>query len=328
MIGDSLLSSIILETINDKLPEARLHFITSIANECTHFFHVPQASKKAFAVNEVLGQIRYIRSLKPDIVIDSTQWARLPAIVTLLSGAPVRIGFDTPGQHKASAYTHAVPHSASRHERDNFLALATPLFPDIRPSGTPTAARRTTCPKAHPLPEPAKTVLLHMFCTGSHARRREWLPESWRDLALGLIDAGHTVCFTGASLEAERIDDFIDTYLPASARTQGQARSLAGLPTLQELASILPDVAAAVSVNTGFMHLAALCGAPTVALNGPTRPERWGAVGPKVVNLRTTDPDGGFLNLGFESTPHPISNMASIKVDDVMNALRTLGVKV
>ena len=77
-----------------------------------------------------------------------------------------------------------------------------------------------------------------------------------------------------------------------------------------------------ISVNTGIMHLGAILGVPTVALNGPNSAHRWGPVGTRVANVRTSDGSGGFLDLGFEFRGRNV--MVNISVEDVMVAVSQL----
>ena len=73
------------------------------------------------------------------------------------------------------------------------------------------------------------------------------------------------------------------------------------------------------------MHLAALAGAPTVGLHGPTNPLRWGPVGRHVRALLPHKGPYAYLNLGFEY-PRPFKPcLDSLPVEDVADALHSLG---
>jgi ADP-heptose:LPS heptosyltransferase len=67
-----------------------------------------------------------------------------------------------------------------------------------------------------------------------------------------------------------------------------QARSL----PLRTLAAVLARASVYLGNDSGVSHLAAAAGAPTVAVFGPTDPDRWSPLGPAV---RTVRSDGGRL---------------------------------
>ena len=78
-----------------------------------------------------------------------------------------------------------------------------------------------------------------------------------------------------------------------SVRQQiGDARtvSLAGVPTLPELAAVLGELDVYVTSDTGPMHLAAAMGTPVVALFGPSDPNRYGPRAPHERILRVDLP--------------------------------------
>ena len=74
------------------------------------------------------------------------------------------------------------------------------------------------------------------------------------------------------------------------------------------------------------MHLAALAGAPTVGLHGPTNPLRWGPWGRKVQSLLPHAGACAYLNLGFEYPEPPVSCLENLPVSDVLAALESMGV--
>jgi len=61
-----------------------------------------------------------------------------------------------------------------------------------------------------------------------------------------------------------------------------RARSL----PLRTLAAVLARASVYLGNDSGVSHLAAAAGAPTVAVFGPTDPDRWSPVGPAVRTVR------------------------------------------
>jgi ADP-heptose:LPS heptosyltransferase len=269
---------------------------------------------------------RHLRALRPDLLIDTTQWARVGALVTLLSGVRQTIGFDTPGQRRGAAYAFPVRHRGDLHEAENFLALARAIDPAV------TASPGLFLPGEPPpgldpgtLPPLDRIVYLHAFASGVAAGLKKWTDDRWRDVALACIAAGYAVCFTGGPADAGEAELFLRRHIPADILRSGAARSLAGAVSLSGLAWLLRRGAGAVSVNTGFVHLAALCGIPVVDLHGPTNPLRWGAVGPKVISLLAPGRDTACLNLGFEIPAGAGPTLHRLGAEDALGALRRLG---
>ncbi|MDR2573321.1 MAG: glycosyltransferase family 9 protein [Desulfovibrio sp.] len=325
-IGDTLLATVLLNALSLHYPEARIHICASAANAGALPLLGPRHASAAFPIGNVAAIIRHLRNLKADILIDTTQWARVGALFSLLSGAKRTIGFDTPGQYRGFAYDHPVPHRNDRHETENFLALARVLAPSS--AAEPSLHVPDTPPRhidLNDFPQLDKIVYLHMFASGVSARLKEWPESHWRDLALACREAGFAVCFTGSPQDGPRVKKFLQEQVPAEFLHNGDVRSLAGLLSLPELAWLLRRGAGAVSVNTGILHLMALCGLPTVDLHGPTNPLRWGGVGPNTVSLLAPGKDTGYLNLGFEIPEDATPSLHRLTVEDVLYALRGLG---
>ena len=117
----------------------------------------------------------------------------------------------------------------------------------------------------------------------------------------------------------ERTEPFVETL-----RSRGlQAEPFAGMDGFKSLARMLQRARAVVSVNTGVMHLAAIVGAPTVSLNGPTNGARWGPVGPRALGVEAPGEGCGYLHLGFDFDGHGTDCMERITVDLVVAAVET-----
>ena len=323
-IGDLLLVTALLSGLRQALPEATIEVITSRANAaCTPLLPEGIASA-SFPVTDILGMLSHIRAARYDICFDAGQWMRLSALVSAFSGAGRVVGFATPGQHRHYGFDHAVPHQNDRHEKDNFLALGRALFPDldgepaIRIPETPSAA----CPV---LPE-SKVVFCHMWPAGLRSYLKEWPAEHWAGLAVSLAEAGYTTAFTGGPSDAPATAAFLERHVPAVYREKGLVHSIAGTMSLPDLAWRLRRAEAVVCVNTGVMHLAAMTGAPTIALNGPTNPQRWGPVGAKTRALLPEKGRSAYLNLGFEYGDTREDVLRHLPVTAVLGALAAFGV--
>lgn len=324
-IGDLLLTSALLDGLRHAMPHARICMVISQGN-APALPLVPHIDASAvFPVGQVHHIVRHVRTLKADLLIDTTQWARLGALVASLSGARCTIGFDTPGQYRAAPYDIRVPHRNDRHEVDNLLALGSVVFPGL--SGVPSVRLPAQFP---PAPCPAPYVILHMWPSGLLAHLKEWPGECWQNLAEYCTRAGFHVLFTGSPADAPRTGELVRTVRAAMSGTPlaDMVHDMSGRICLTDLAPLLAGAAATVSVNTGIMHLAALTGCPTVGLHGPTNPLRWGPLGPRTRAL-LPDPAPGsriaYLNLGFEYPPDADDCLRRLCPDTVVAALRELG---
>lgn len=321
-IGDVLLLSALVTALRERLPDAHFALLTSRANAAAARF-VPGLDESAsFSVREIPAMVAWLRSRRLDVLLDSTQWARLGTLLSNVSGAGVTVGFDTAGQHRACGYTRKVIHRNDRHEVENFLALGRALYPDL--TGAPHLLLPAVSPEELPPElrdaEGERRMYLHMWPAGAHADLKEWPAPYWAALAGELARRGFSVYLTGGPADAARNAAFLRAF------PQCPARSLAGRVSLGGMARLFVSAAGVVSVNTGTMHLAALCGASTVGLHGPTNPLRWGPVGPRVRALLPRRGPCAYLNLGFEY-PRPYACcLDALPVEDVLAALHGLDV--
>ncbi len=320
-IGDLLLLSGLLRGLRHELPRASLELVVSSGNAGAVPLLGEADAVAAFDVRHAAAMVRHVRARRYDLLFDSTQWARLGAIVSSLSGAGLTVGFSTAGQWRSLGYDRVVTHSARQHETENFLALGRALWPGRagapalrRPAGTPPLAAGMADGRRH--------AFLHMWPAGYKSHLKEWPPEYWACLARELAGRGFSVWLTGSGSDAARNAAFVREQLSGAAHIH----SLAGRASLPDLAWLLARADAVISVNTGIMHLAALAGAPTVGLHGATDPRRWGPVGPRCVSLLPRTGQCAYLNLGFEDPSGAEPALAHLPVEDVLAALGGLGV--
>ena len=114
-IGDLLLLSALITALRERLPNVHIALLVSRANAATVSL-IPGIDQCAsFAVTDVSAMVAWLREQRLDVLIDSTQWARLGAILSNLSNARTTVGFDTEGQHRAFGYSFKVPHRNDRH---------------------------------------------------------------------------------------------------------------------------------------------------------------------------------------------------------------------
>ncbi len=311
-IGDTLLLTGPLRDLRDTHPNADIVLITGdhnagagamVAGSLARHLVIPPASPvKATAI---------IRRERLDLLIDTGAWPRLDALVTALSAARFRIGFRTAGQHRHFAYDLAVDHSPQRHEIDNFRALFAAV--GVAARNQPVLSRENLPPVETP---GQPFIVFHPWSSGYRGHIKEWPVERWVHLAQRLGTRVPLVVVTGSSSQENQSRALAE----AISATGVRATVSAGLPFAQ-LASLLCHSVAVVTVNTGVMHLSAQLSVPTISLEGPTPPARWGPVGPRVATVVSSYPGCGYLNLGFEYHGERTDCMEGITVQAVEAAV-------
>jgi heptosyltransferase-3 len=315
-LGDALLFSAVVQDLRRALPEVEIVHLCMKQNLAAAEL-IGGVDRRVFIdLIQVAGSVRKIRDERFDVLLDFTSWQRLTAFYSLMSGAKFTAGFSTKGQHRGRGYDLTVEHRNDRHEVENFLAVLRGV--GIEGNSEP----QLVVPKVaiEPLVGEDDVVVFHPWASGAQSWLREWPEERWIDLARRLAGRDTVFAITGAPSDLERSAPFVRKLEAAGLR----AVAFLGKDGFVSLAHLLQRARVVVSVNTGVMHLAAILGAPTVSLNGPTAMHRWGPRGRCVAGVQPADGSGGYLNLGFEFPKHPQDVMVKIAVEDVVKTVESL----
>ncbi|GAB7140629.1 hypothetical protein RsTz2092_05790 [Deferribacterales bacterium RsTz2092] len=315
-IGDTLLTSALINALKSNNKNFNIDIYNTLANKDAAELLSNVSNRYSYPLAKLPAMVAKLRTERYSIILDTTQWARVGAIITALSNAELTVGFKTAGQYRSLAYDVAVEHSNQKHEYENFLALGKAIFLDLY--GKPVIK----LPDAkQPLALPADLtnpyIICHQYPGGSNQPYKRWRADKWRELITTLTNTGYNIALTGAMTDRAECEEFVRNL------SNNKVFSLAGKLSLRELARLIKDSFAVISVNTGVMHLAALLDVPTVGIHGPTNPRRWGAVGRRTA---TVLPQGAktFLNLGFETLSSDDAFARYVSTQDVLDAFNEL----
>jgi len=333
-IGDALLASALIGDLKKAHPKLKITIFATSANVGVFELIDGWDELILVSITQPLVAIRQVRAHPVDVLLDTSQWPRIGALICALSGAKWTVGFKTKGQYRHYCYDLGVDHSSKTHELENFWALLAPL--GIKSASIPEISRSALV-GINCLNIKQPYLVFHPWASGNHFELREWPLQSWVELASRALKTGYGLVFTGGPADQVRAGHLLTEIAQSQPEplAEGALISLAGTGNLATTAAYLQKSIGIVSVNTGTMHLAALLGLPLVALHGPTNPDRWGPIypgdDPKVVPLvlgPRSNEGGAYLNLGFEYPENPAYLMKQISVQDVIEALRKFSINI
>ena len=242
------------------------------------------------AIVGTLEVIRALRRERYDLILD-LQGNSKSGLFTLLSGAPLRVGFDRYGVREwpnLLASNRRVPLTAADHHvGDRALALAR--------GGLPGGS---AAPLAGPLPVDAQAlakieallteegltgnplVVLHY---GTTWKTKLWPQASWEQLVALLAEKGLRPILTWGNAEEETAARAI------FAASEGRA-VIWPRGSLKELVALLSRVDLVVGADTGPVHIAAAVDTPTVSIYRVTDGKRNGPRGEKHIRLQVDLP--------------------------------------
>jgi heptosyltransferase-3 len=311
-VGDALLTSAAVLDIRKAFPTAHLIYFAAAGARAAAQLIPAIDTIVPIDVTKPLFTVRTMRRCDLDVLIDFTQWQRITALFCGLSGAGYRVGFNSKAQSRHWLYDVTVAHSDKMHEIENFRAL-------VRQLGISNISQPELLVPFGQDPMGVSPVVFHPWASGQRSSLREWDTKNWVELASRLAHGDTSFVVTGTQLELPRSDHLARELQRAGLR----AAPFVGHDGLVGISQLIKACELVVSVNTGIMHLAALLGAPTVALNGPTASHRWGPVGARTYSVEPRG-GGGFLHFGFEFAGHSTDTMDRIHVDDVFAAAQSL----
>ena len=316
-IGDSILSSIIISELRKVKKTSKVVIFASRSNARIYDLFDGLDEIVIVPLTSPLNALKEIRKHEVDVLIDTSQWPRISAILAAFAKTKFTIGFKTGSQFRHYAYDSIVEHCDELHELDNFRKLLSPL--GIESTEYP---RITKDIRASGLPIDDKYIVFHPWASGTNFAMREWPTECWRNLARILIESGYAIVITGGPEDATRAQQLVD--LIGSQKVV----SVAAKVSLTEVVGIVRRAECIVCVNTGIMHLSAMLDTPMISLHGPTNPFRWGPVNKELGVLAVSKRDGGmFLNLGFEyprSAKYVMEKISVASVADILSEVYSI----
>ena len=285
----------VLSAFRNEYPDAEIDFLSLHENKSLlersglvdNVVSVSGATYVRLALDFVLTFFR-LRRRRYDLVLDFEQFIKISTILTFLTGAPHRFGFNTDGQGRGDLYTTRVVYRDGDHMSTVFLRLLRPLGVEmssaplnLRIDDTEIASSERLLAESG-LSGTGPVVAFHVGSGPNFYKLalKRWPPENFGRLADLLIEQhGARVVFTGkGEEEAELVD------IARSKMTHDSINSCDQL-SIGELLGLLKYSDLTVANDTSVMHLSSLVGTPVTALFGATDPMQYGPRNPHDVVL-------------------------------------------
>lgn len=281
-LGDAVMTMPALARLRASFPQAHITLLAPprAAEVFSGFPHVDEIVvylRKEKGKQAFLEAMRALRKERYDVAI-LFQNAFEAALLSILSGIKIRIGYDT--QRRGILLTHKLQHEEAhrnRHQTHDYLDLvaeaervcwgrevapAQPNTPFLLASPAQLQAAEALLQRQE-LPA-GKLIALNVGATNSRAKC--WPTARFAALADRFVtELNAHIVLLGAGSERDNAAKVI-----AQMQQPQAATNLAGETSLAELIGLLTQCALVVTNDTGPAHVAAALNRPTLTIFGPT----------------------------------------------------------
>jgi len=257
---------------------------------------IPTKSPFALAIGALRAVLR-ARKIDIDAVIDMEFLTRFSAMLTFMTGAKSRVGFQTffgDGPYRGDLMTHRLLYNPHIHTSEMFDAMVEALtrdpailpafdftppanqaFAKFRPHAGETAEIDALLQRENPQVGSAPLILLNPNA-GDLLPLRRWPPLRYIELARRLLERYPDlfIGFTGAPAEAAAINQL------ASDVGSSRVIPLAGKTTLRQVLVLYTRSEILVTNDSGPAHFASMTPIQVVTLFGPETPALFAARSP------------------------------------------------
>ncbi len=307
-MGSLVLAHPMFSRLKEKYPGVSLHALLFEKNrECLEVLDVLPPENILTINDKSLGQFAKscllalfgMRKQRFDAVIDCELFARVSSIFSVLSGAPLRVGFHPhtqEGLYRGEFINRPVLYNPYHHISQQFLTLAEAIDSPTEPKAkrrmkaqgdlaVPAISfgqdemERMGRRVAGDFPEiPGKDLVL-IYPSGGILPIRAWPLENYCRLAGDLIAEGYAVGVIGLAEDGPLAARIISCCgEEACIDLTGYTKSIRELMILFHFASLL------ITNDGGPVHFASMTPIPTLALFGPESPALYGSLDPEAIN--------------------------------------------
>lgn len=305
-MGSLVLAQPMFARLKARYPGASLHILLLgknrevvdmlgvIPHENVHA--IDDGSLASFA-RDSLAVLRRLRATGIDVVIDCELFARISAIFSYLSGAPVRVGFHRhtqEGLYRGSLVNRPVMYNPYRHMSRQFLTLANAIESSSSPVGkdeadddamlespmldfTQQELDEVASRLRTDFPAIADKPLALVYAGGGVLPVRAWPLAHFQTLADSLLRDGYAVAAIGLPSDRPEGEAIVaHCASPLCVNLAGWTRSV------RELVALFRHAALLVTNDGGPAQFSPLARIPTVALFGPETPALYAPLGGRV----------------------------------------------
>lgn len=326
-LGDVVLTTSALDLIKKTFPDVKITALVKaivkdavidnpVIDDVIIFDYKPKVS----TFKQTRQMISEIRRRKFDLSISFDRKLR-PALLTFMSGIPVRVGpskvFDDNKSRVTILYTDVVKitHDLNQtHQAETYQEIVRKFF-NIEGHGTPQFPK-TFSPKAKELfayfPREKFKIAL---CVKGTFELKTWAKEYFVETVNALAERYDAEFFiVGAPSDKAYADEVI-------AGMNAEVYNFCGETSLTDLAEIFRRTDLFITVDTGAAHIAATTGVKMITIFGCTPVNRWRPINPNAISLTSNEPCCP-CKIPPENCPsYPAPNcLYNIKPDAVINA--------
>ena len=304
-MGSAILAYPAMKAIQREYPGAELYFMIFEKNRASvdilnlvpreNVLTIREKSLGSFLADVFKTLVR-MRRERIELVFDLELFTRVTAILTYLSGAPVRVGFHKfrmEGLYRGNLHTHRIQYNFQQHIGKSFLSFLDVLRYPVKDWPTMDAAipniRLETA--SYQALESGKTRILEKIRKRSpefgessqiiilnpsagEIPIRAWPLENYVELARQLLeDPNRIVVLMGAGADRET------TGRLAKKLSDKRCVDLTGETTFEELMDLFSVSQALITNDSGPAHFASLTGINNFVFLGPESPYLYGPLG-------------------------------------------------
>lgn len=333
--GDMLLTTPVINALRQRYPQANIDVLLYQetrpmleAHPAVRQLHVIDRKwKNAGSWQKMRHErdlIAAVRATHYDLAINlADQWRS--AIITRLSGAPVRIGFAF--KKRDNAFWRACHTLLVSTDGHNKLHTVEQNMAALAPLGISAAGAQTSMHYTQADWQQVRTLLAARNVTAPWIvvqPTSRWVFKCWDDEKFAatidsLARQGHKILLTAAPDKKELA---MIEHIQSLCRSE-EVISVAGEFSLPQLAALIDHAQLFIGVDSAPMHMAAALNTPCIALFGPTKLQHWRPWGENNRVIWAGD-------YGPLPAPDSIDTkterrfLSAIPVDDVVNAARSL----
>jgi ADP-heptose:LPS heptosyltransferase len=335
-IGSVLLSTSFLSLMLQRFPGVRVVYLTFSSNRevlqltglPVEIITISDTSFLSFVATTILA-LRRLWASAVDVVFDLEFFSKFSTLISVLSGARSRVGFDLPVWWRRSNLTNPVALEHSTHVTGLFLRQLRALGiqpPDTLDPITLNASARdeSSMEQKLGLQGSSSEVICININAGETSLERRWRPHRFVEVAGELVrkEPQRRIYFIGNARERR----YVDAALRSADRREERFRNCCGDLSLGELVALLRRSSVLITNDSGPMHVAAAAGTPIVALFGPESPAFYGPAGKSktIYKALSCSPCLNIYNAKQFTCPYNTRCMEEIPTQDVLAAVESL----